>query len=274
MASIWPFRTAIMALVAPSKIGDPDVGPGEPPGVGVAGRHPQDADLPGAAAGAGQLEVGPGADRAVAAGHELELVDVVGAGRQVVAGPGRGQLVAVDDDVDLAPGEDLEQVFPLDLAEDRLGAELAADPVHQVGLEADPAVVVVAVEVGGPAFLVGAEGEAARGPDAVEGVGGRGAGGSPPARTRASEERSAAGGRGSRVVEAGEVESSSGAGPRTRGVGRFAHQDPSFLARGAGRRWGSPGRGGSGEGRARADRSVASPGLDHLDPKGSCTGDG
>src|SRR5947207_818735 len=83
-------------------------------------RHPEDADLPRAAAGAGELEVGPGADWAVEAGHELELVDVIRPGGQVVAGPGRGQLVAVDDDVDLTPGEDLEQVLPLDLPEGRL----------------------------------------------------------------------------------------------------------------------------------------------------------
>ncbi len=135
--------------------GDPDVPAAEPLGVDVGGRHPQDADLPGAAAGARELEVGPRADRAVAAGHQGELIDVIRASRQVVAGPGLGQLVAVDDDVDLAAAEDRQEVFPLRLAEDRLDAQFAADPVHQLRFKADPGSAVgPPVDVRGSPFLV------------------------------------------------------------------------------------------------------------------------
>jgi hypothetical protein len=144
--------------------------------VGVSGRHPHDADSPGAAAGFGKLEVGPGAHRAIASSHQLELIDVIGASRQVVARAGCGQLVTVDDGVDLASAEDLEEVFPLTLAEVGLCAERAGDLLHQVGLEANSMVVLILEEIGCASFLVGSEREPVSGANAVEGIAIRGVG--------------------------------------------------------------------------------------------------
>ncbi len=128
MASIWPLRTFIIALVAPSNRDDADEPRVEPLGIDVGRRVAEHAELPDAAAGLRQAEIGQCVDGAAGQRQELELEHVVGPRREVVAGSPFGQLVAVDDNVDLAPREDLEQVLPEGLLEDRRDVQLASRP--------------------------------------------------------------------------------------------------------------------------------------------------
>ena len=83
----------------------------------VGRRRDQHADRPAPASRLGLLEVGPGPDRAAAPRHQLQLIDVIGARRQVIAGPRLGPFVAVAHQVDPAGVEHLKQLVPLTLRE-------------------------------------------------------------------------------------------------------------------------------------------------------------
>ena len=69
--------------------------------------------------GRGVLRSAQRPDRAAAADHQLQLVDVIRPRRQVVACARLGPLVAVDHHVDPARVQHLEQLVPLPLREDR-----------------------------------------------------------------------------------------------------------------------------------------------------------
>ena len=115
-----------MASVAPSNRTTSTFGPPCSAREGVGRRADQHADRPAAAARLGLLQVGPGPDRAAAPHHQLQLVDVVRPGRQVIAGRVLGPLVAVDHEVDPARVENLEQLVPLALREPAVDAQVLA----------------------------------------------------------------------------------------------------------------------------------------------------
>ena len=84
----------------------------------------------------GCFEIGPGPDRAASPRHQLQLIDVVRARRQVIAGSRLGPFVAVTHEVDPTGVEDLKQLVPLTLRELGCRAQVFRQPVHQFDFEA------------------------------------------------------------------------------------------------------------------------------------------
>ena len=141
-------------------------------GVGVGGGLDEDAELPFAVGGGGGFEIVEGIQSAAFRSEELELVDVIGAGVEVVAGAEVGPFVAVDHDVDDAGVEVLEETVPLALREFWGGAEGGAEGLHEVDFEACDFTGVGRIwkDVGAAAFGVAAVDEGSGGFDAGEGV--------------------------------------------------------------------------------------------------------
>ena len=102
--------------------------------------------------------------------HQLELIDVVRPGSQVVACPRVGPLVAVDDNVAPAQVQEIEQHLPLSLTELGGHTQLPCQRVHQLDLEAGhvPWRSRIGIGVRPAALHVAAVAEFARVPNAIE----------------------------------------------------------------------------------------------------------
>ncbi len=102
----------------------------------IGRRRDQHADSPAPAARFWLLEISPRTDRAASRRHQLQLVDVIRARRQVIASSRLRPFVAVAYHVDPSGVEDLQQLVPLTLRKLGRHAQVFCQTVHQFDFKA------------------------------------------------------------------------------------------------------------------------------------------